>query len=244
MKKKKLFIVFLLFLTGSVITTGVLFYHGILWFHNPSRSAYPVQGVDVSSYQGEIDWEVLSKQDISFAFMKATEGSGFQDPYFASNWENASKTDLRIGAYHFFSFDSSGKTQAENFIATVPKFVKALPPVVDLEFYGDKEANPPSKQEVKENLNPLLKELEDYYGVKPILYVTKQTYESYVKDEFEEYDIWYRNIFSKPVLSEGKQWTFWQYSNREKLEGYKGKEAYIDKNVFYGSKEEFINYGI
>ena len=78
-------------------------------------------GVDVSAFQGKIDWHILAGESISFAFIKATEGSGYVDDNFEDNWRKASQTDLKIGAYHFFSYDSSGLTQAENFIQTVPK---------------------------------------------------------------------------------------------------------------------------
>lgn len=102
----------------------ILWYNGLIWPNTPSKKKYPVRGVDVSSYQGEIDWETLENQDIDFAFIKATEGSGYEDEYFQQNFQNASETGIRIGAYHFFSFDSSGITQAENFIKTVPKNTK------------------------------------------------------------------------------------------------------------------------
>ena len=53
----------------------VLVWNGIIQLNHPSQESYPVRGVDVSSYQGEIDWQVLSRQGIQFAFIKATEGS-------------------------------------------------------------------------------------------------------------------------------------------------------------------------
>ena len=60
------------------------------------------------------------------------------DDNFAYNYSEARKTGLRVGAYHFFSYDSEGSTQADNFIETVENFEGMLPPVIDLEFYGDK----------------------------------------------------------------------------------------------------------
>ena len=117
------------------ISIGIMLWNGIIFLNNPSKEEYPVRGVDVSSYQGEIDWKTLSEQDIQFAFIKVTEGSSFTDPNFAENYSNAQKTKLRIGAYHFFSYDSSGKTQAENFIKTVPISDNMLPPVVTGEYF-------------------------------------------------------------------------------------------------------------
>ena len=232
---------------GSVgILLGILFFllwNGTILLNNPSMTEYPVRGVDVSSYQGEIDWKTLSSQNLSFAFIKATEGSSFVDPCFDYNYEQAQKTDLLIGAYHFFSYDSSGEDQAENFISTVSKIDNMLPPVIDLEFYGDKEKNPPKQKAVREQLDRMLKKLEDHYGQKPVIYATEKSYSLYLAGVYEEYDIWIRNVITGPSLSDNRQWTFWQYTNREQLTGYRGKEKYIDMNVFSGTPEEFSAYG-
>jgi len=242
--KKKLRRLIIVAIMGMVLclVVVVLFYNGIILFNELSSRKYSVKGVDISSYQGDIDWNILAGQDIQFAFIKATEGSSYIDPYFQSNYVEAEKTNLRIGAYHFFSYDSSGKTQSENFISVVPKGENMLPPVVDVEFYGDKETNLPDKNEVHMEVSVLLNELEKYYGLKPIIYATEKSYRLYIAEEFQDYDIWIRNVFTKPTLSDKRDWTFWQYTNRECLNGYKGKEKYIDMNVFWGTQEDFSDY--
>lgn len=225
-----------------VIAAVALVYNGVVWLNNPSKSKYPVRGVDVSSYQGDIAWQTLSSQNIDFAFIKATEGSSFVDPCFRDNYAEAQKCHIAVGAYHFFSFDSKGITQAENFMDTVTPFEGMLPPVVDLEFYGDKEKNPPSRDAVRSELNDMLSALEEHYGLKPIIYATEKSYGLYLAGAYEEYDIWIRNVISKPNLSDDRDWRFWQFTNRGRLHGYKGKEKYIDINVFNGSAEEFLSY--
>lgn len=229
----------------AVILTAVLllfiftamFYLKIIKFNTPSSEKYPVRGVDVSSYQGQIDWQTLSG-GLDFAFIKATEGSSFTDERFSYNYRQAQKTGLRIGAYHFFSFDSSGKTQAENFINTVEKYDRMLPPVVDVEFYGKyrKEKKPP--EEVTNELKALLDALEEHYGKKPIIYATGSAYSLYIEENFSDYDIWIRDVYFKP----SGDWTFWQYSDTARLDGYNGEEKHIDLNVFNGTKEEFERY--
>jgi lysozyme len=224
------------------IFVAFLFFNGLLQFNNPSYADYPVRGVDVSSYQGNIDFDVLEKQNIKFAFIKATEGSGYVDPYFDVNFKNAIKTELRIGAYHFFSYDSSGSTQADNFISAVPKTENMLPPVVDVEFYGDKEKNLPDKESAQREILALLLKLKAHYGVNPIIYATEKSYRLYIAGAFDDYDIWIRNVMMNPTLSDGRKWLFWQYSNRMLLNGYKGKEKYIDMNLFNGTSDEFRCY--
>ena len=224
--------------------TASLFYNGILLFNNPSYELYPVRGIDVSRYQGDIDWEILSQQNISFAFIKATEGSSHVDQYFQINFENALKTSLRVGTYHFFSFDSSGKTQAENFILNVSKIDELLPPVVDFEFYSGKTMNPPDQHAVRTELNILLNELENHYGKKPIIYATEKTYDMYLSGYYATYDIWIRNILTKPKPLHDQTWVFWQYTNRGRLKGYQGEERFIDISVFNGTRDVFRRYGI
>lgn len=211
----------------------------------PNASAagtYPVQGVDVSSYQGKIDWAVLADQNLQFAFIKATEGSSAVDPCFRTNYQAAKDTDLRIGAYHFFSYDSAGKTQAENFISVVPADDTLLPPVVDVEFYGNYAWYPPERETVRRELDVLLALLEAHYGKQPILYATEHAYRLFLSEGYSDYDIWIRDVFFQPSLSDGRDWTFWQYTDRAVLDGYAGDERFIDRNVFYGSQEVFDRY--
>ena len=231
-----------------VVLIIVFYITGILWIGELSSEKYPVQGVDVSHYQGIIDWEVLAGENIDFAFIKATEGSGTQDTRFEYNWEEAHKTDLKVGAYHFFSFDSEGSTQADNYIATVPVNDNALPPVIDVEFYGDKKDNSPKLEDVKEQLGVLISRLENTYGKTPIIYCTYSTYVRYIKDNFDECTLWIRNTYYKPGVFDGVDWTIWQYTDEGKKAGYDGyedgkkAEEYIDLNVFNGTKDEFEEF--
>ena len=220
----------------------ILIHNGIILLNNPSESEYPIRGVDVSAYQGEIDWATLSSQNIDFAFIKATEGSSFVDSKFAYNFAEAQKHGISVGAYHFFSYESAGKTQAENFIRNVTPFEGMLPPVIDLEFYGGNDKNPPKREDVTPELKDFISEIEAYYGLRPIIYVTEKSYRLYLSGDYEEYDIWIRNVLTKPTLSDGREWTFWQVTSNEILDGYNGKERFIDVNVFCGTDEEFAKY--
>ncbi|SDZ61084.1 lysozyme [Evansella caseinilytica] len=232
-----------IFVVIGVLLLAYLWYQGIIVPNEAKAKQYSVMGVDVASYQGAIDWPALEQQGIQFAFIKATEGSSFVDQYFADNWGNAEMTRIRKGAYHFFSYDSEGKTQAQHFINTVPVDGQALPPVIDVEFYGDKEKNPPLREEVEKELTAMVMMLEEHYGKQVIIYATKKAYDLYIKGGYENCDIWIRDVYSKPSIPDNREWTFWQYSDRGRLDGYDGKEKFIDLNVFYGSQHEFENYG-
>ena len=210
------------------------------WFVNEAKSTI---GVDVSAYQDTIDMQKLKEQDIQFIYIKATEGSSYQDKKFATNWENAKKANLVAGAYHFFSYDSAGKTQAENFIKTVGMDLKGrLIPAVDVEYYGDKEQNPPKKEDVVRELKLYLEMLEETYGVKPMIYTRPDIYEKYIKGEFDAYKKWMSSLYQPLSWKYQDDWYIWQYFNRGELEGYTGGEKYIDFNVLNKGKklEELI----
>ena len=203
MKKKLLIITGLILII--IIVIFILWYNGIVIFNYPSKKTYEVRGIDVSSHQGDIDWDILSKKGIKFAFIKATEGSSFVDEKFNINYENAIKTNLKIGAYHFFSYDSEGITQAYNFIAHVPKMEEMLPPVVDIEFYGDKYKNVPDIEETQKQLQIMLEKLEEYYEKKPIIYATYKSYNLYIANNFKDNYIWIRDVYFILKLKENRK---------------------------------------
>lgn len=224
-------------LTVAVAVTGALVLRKDIKVNPILAKGYEVHGVDVSHYQGTIDWDVLS-QNQDFAFIKATEGSTHVDERFLDNWKAAERTHLYLGAYHFFSFDSEGDKQAASYIETVGDLDGKLAPVVDVEYYGNKKSNPPERAEVIENLAALLDTLEQHYEVKPIIYTTYTVYNDYIKGEFEGYPLWVRSVYCPPSVLFGNKWSFWQYMDTAMLDGYTGAEQYIDVNVFRGTRQE------
>lgn len=217
---------------------GLLLDRGIVRFNYPPET---VRGVDVSHYQGEIDWPAIAKQDIEFAYVKATEGSGSRDERFDANWSGARASGLRTGAYHFFSYDSSGLDQAENFIATVPAESDALPPVIDVEAYGGYDARPASRADVLPQLRAMVEALQKHYGKPPVIYTTSRFYRLYISGEFQDCGVWIRDVFHRPRLPDGRRWMFWQYSSRGRLNGTHGVEPYIDLNVYFGTTEQLVS---
>lgn len=116
--------------------------------------------------------------------------------------------------------------------------------MIDVEYYGDKEDSPPDKDAVTAGLQELLDILEEHYHVKPIIYTTYSVYDRYIKGIFDDYPLWIRNVYYTPNLDIGNCWTFWQYSDTGKLDGYIGEEPFIDLNVFCGTWEELQKYAV
>ncbi|MBK6964975.1 MAG: glycoside hydrolase family 25 protein [Bacteroidales bacterium] len=212
-----------------------LLYKGFLRFNYPDYQEFPIQGIDISHHQGTIDWTRLKQQNISFVFAKATEGGDYRDPDFLDNRTNAQKCGFAFGAYHFYRLCKTGIEQADNFISFVPKSDRSLPPVVDLEFGGNcKTAK--SKEQIITEIQQFIDKLEAHYGQIPIIYTTKDFYSQYLQNHFLNNPIWIRGIYGKPELVDKREWLFWQYANRGRLNGI---ENYVDLNVFNGDKEKF-----
>jgi lysozyme len=236
---KKYFIILLgcsiLAITGVI---GILFYFGIIYANYPDRNRFPIRGIDISSHQQQIDWQRLDRSTINFILIKATEGGDFKDSLFKNNWQNSKQQGTIVGAYHFFTFCKSGREQAQNYIDTVPKSSGTLPPVIDLEFSGNCQAKPtPAALAVE--LNTFIEIVEKFYHKPPILYVTHEFYDRYLRDRSANRAIWISDFYSfhkLPKLSDGRQWLFWQYSERGRIPGI---STLVDLNVFNGNKTQF-----
>ena len=223
---------------GVALPAALLFDAGILRFNHPSRSRFPVRGIDVSHHQGKIDWPRLRREGIGFAFIKATEGGDFRDSLFFDNWEGAARAGIVRGAYHYFTFCRSGEEQAANFIGAVPpaEYLGALPPAVDVEYGGNCQDAAPEREVVLAELADFLDRLEAAYGRRPIVYSTEEAYDDFLARELPGTAIWIRDIYWQPSLSDDRPWTFWQYANRGRLPGIDG---FVDLNVYRGGWDQF-----
>lgn len=231
----------------AVAVVGIVLIGLVIFFAARSASVLDrdktyIKGVDVSVYQGNIDWKTLAKQDIYFAYIKASEGTDFTDPNFETNWSAIDNTDLKKGAYHFVTFDESGKKQAEHFISLVSAEDNDLPPAIDLELYGKYLENPPDAKTIYKIVEEMMPILEEHFGMKPVIYTNYLTYNEYLTSSYLETPIWICDISdTEPDMKGEHQWKFWQYDQRHILQGYDGKEKFIDINLYNGNYNDFVN---
>jgi lysozyme len=198
---------------------------GGLWLYaphwRPSTSTYPRQGIDVSHYQGRIDWPGLPVQGVNFAYIKASEGGDLRDPTFAVNWAGAHDVGIARGAYHYFSLCRSGADQAANFIAAVPVAPDALPPAVDLEDNTDCP-NPVTPASFRAELATFIRLVEARYGKPMLLYLTREFDSEYQVSAHVDRPLWLRSILTEPDFG-ARPFTMWQASDFRRLEGIRGK---------------------
>ena len=208
-------------LIASVATSAALCREGR---DDPDRRRYPLRGIDVSHYQGVIDWPAVAGDDVAFAYVKATEGVELRDAQFARNWRGARRAGVRVGAYHYFIFCRSGRAQARNFVAVAPRHKRALPPAVDLEM-GRTCPGRLTGREMRRELDAFLAVVEAREHRRAVLYVTPEFFATY-RAYLPKRPMWRRSIMSKPAPD--ASWMFWQYHSRGRVAGIR---THVDLNV-------------
>jgi lysozyme len=195
------------------------------------RDDFALHGIDVSHHQSFIDWPAVASQDIHFAFVKATEGATMVDSIYCRNWSDMQASGIRRGAYHFFRPSVPVAMQVNNFTNWVEMDYGDLPPVLDVEVIDGA-----SKVSLIVGIKTWLYLVELRYGVKPILYTNLKFYNRYLAGHFDNHPLWIARYNSRePTLACGREWHFWQYGNRGRLDGIKG---FVDFNVFQGDSED------
>jgi lysozyme len=202
----------------------------------PATAAASPTGPDVSRWQhgSPLSWAAVKGAGHSFAFVKATEGSGYTNPYFASDWAGTRNAGLLRGAYHFARPSvGSAVGQARHFIAVAGTARGAgdLPPVLDLEQSGGL-----SPAQLTTWTRQFLTETRRLTGRTPIVYTYPHFWRTSMAGTraFTDYPLWIASYTSAatPVMPAWSRWTFWQYSSTSTVAGIAGK---ADMNRFNGS---------
>lgn len=198
-------------------------------------SAYAVHGIDVSRWQGAIDWPAVRAAGIAFAYIKATEGGDRVDPAFPDNWQGAAHAGLPRGAYHFYYFCRPAIEQAQWFIQHVPRDPAALPHVLDLEWNHRSPTCTmrPDPATVRAEATRFLDILTAHYGQRPVIYTTPDFYRETGIGTLSGTEFWLRSVADHPsTVYPGQRWSFWQYTGTGIVPGVRGP---VDINVFAGS---------
>ncbi len=191
-----------------------------------------IQGVDVSVYQGTVDWTKVKAAGIDFAFARVSDGTGTLDTTFAANWKGMKAAGIVRGVYQFFEPGEDPVTQAD----LVMSQVKAaggfepgdLPPVMDMEVTGGQ-----TDATIQANMQSWLTEIEKAYGRNGIIYTNEST-STHFGGKFTSYSLWVASWgASCPTMPNGfTQWKFWQYADTGTINGISGA---VDHDEFNGS---------
>ncbi len=184
-------------------------------------------GIDVSHYQGTIDWNKVTHYEnnpIKFVYVKATEGSTIKDECYDRNLTLAKEKGLLVGSYHYFTSRATAEEQFENFKQTASKESQDLIPVVDIE-----ECKHWTPDVFHKNLQVFLNEVEAHYGKKPVIYTMPSFYNLYLIDRYKDYKIFIAQYGDGiPALKDGNDWHIWQFTRKGKIDGIRGN---VDVNA-------------
>jgi lysozyme len=203
---------------------------------------YVVHGIDVSKWQGEIDWEAVRGSGVRFAFIKATEGGDYVDPRFLTNWNGARAAGVQRGAYHFVYWCRPAHEQVVWFRQHIPNDADAMPPVLDVEWNTVSKTCPQkiSPDLAREKIQLMLQELEAHTGKRPIIYTDIPFHKEVLAGYFNEYPFWIRSTASDPSEKyENRRWTIWQYTTTGRVPGIRGD---VDKNTFAGDHRQWLAF--
>ncbi len=211
---------------------------GLLRYGAASRSSTGtftpkgVLGVDISSYQGNISWSKQVKKNKDFAYIKATEGTSYKNPYFRSQYRSAKKAGLVRGAYHFANpSGKAGYRQARYFVKNGGGWTpdgKTLPGVLDIEYnpYG-KTCYGVSKKNMVKWISSFTREYKKLTGKDAVIYTTTDWWKQCTGNSgafATTNPLWIARYGTRTPGTLPKGWrnaTFWQYSSNP-----------IDQDVF------------
>ena len=182
----------------------------------PVAAVGQTRGIDVSKYQGTIDWAKVAKsKKVSFVYVKATEGTSIQDPYYASNVKKARAAGLPVGSYHLYSGRTTAQQQFANFKSVVKKSQQDLIPVLDIEERVSRNLD-------MKRVDKLLQLMEKEYGCKPMIYTSESVYLTrFAVKKYAAYQFFIANYRRFPRARH----TLWQFTQTGRVRGISG---YVD----------------
>jgi GH25 family lysozyme M1 (1,4-beta-N-acetylmuramidase) len=203
----------------------------------PSTLSASVEGVDVSSHQGNVNWSKLRSSGVRWAYAKATEGTGYSNSHFAQQYNGSYKAGMIRGAYHFaIPSSSSGATQASYFVKHGGGWSadgKTLPGVLDIEYnpygatcYGKSHAS------MVNWIRDFSRKYKSLTGRNPVIYTTTGWWKSCTGNSgsfARNSPLWLARFASSsgPLPAGWRFYTFWQYTSSGPVVG--------DHNIFNGS---------
>lgn len=196
------------------------------------------RGTDVSHWQGDIKWNLVKKDGISFAFIKATEGVDYEDHKFSKNLKEAKEAGILVGAYHFCTPSGleDAVHEAAHFINTVKKYggfdVLDLPPVIDIE-----KNQGLTREQISKIVRTWVEKVKADVKIQPIIYSYTYFIQDYLEESLCDIPLWLAHYDGKlpPNSSGWNSWQFLQYTDKGRVGGISGN---VDLNEFNGNQTE------
>jgi lysozyme len=185
----------------------------------PANERSYLSGIDVSHYQGEVDWPAVAASGVRFAFIKATDGVDDVDPRFRQNWSGAKAAAILRSAYHFFRPGLDAKRQAKHFLGVLSMDDLAIAPALDVEVTDGLD-----RAALQQGIRIWLETVGAALECTPIVYTDPSFWQDNVAADFSAYPLWLACYANQPeVPATWRAWTFWQHADTGTVNGIGGQ---------------------
>ena len=193
------------------------------------------EGIDVSAWQGDIDFERVKKSGIEIVYIKVSEGFTLIDPYYEQNYSNAKANGLKVGFYHYVTArsESEALTQARFFVSNISNKIPDCKLAMDFESFGNLDVD-----QINAIGIAFIKEVERLSSKKAVIYSNTNDARNVFSGELTNYPLWVAQYGVSNPSSNGKwySWEGWQYTSRGRVDGIDGN---VDRDKF--TKEILLN---
>ncbi|QEG37159.1 glycoside hydrolase family 25 protein [Bythopirellula goksoeyrii] len=237
----------------------MIFMLGVALVTQTPLAAQFIQGIDVSHWQGNINWASVKNAGVEFAFTKATEGVDFIDVRYSQNMAGASAAGVMIGPYHFARPDSfendplDAANEANDFVDAIQAYYQSpglfLRPVLDVERLPDAHQIPigtTQKSFLSQWIRNFNAVVETRLGFTAMIYSNSNYAINYFESDIAQYDFWLANWNYTPpstppssLSGVWNDWDFWQWTDSWSVPGIAGP---VDGDVFEGSMADLMQF--
>lgn len=195
------------------------------------------EGIDVSNWQGYIDYQKVKQSGIEVVYIKASQGSNLKDAYFDINYKNAKNNGLKVGFYHFLTAKNTqeAEKEAQFFASVISNKTPECKLALDYEVFGGV-----SVTEINNIATVFLETTKRLTNKEVIIYSDLYNAKTVFSRELaDKYPLWVADYTSNENIEKQqtnwKNWTGWQYTDRGVVNGISG---YVDRDKYV--KEIFL----
>lgn len=189
------------------------------------------EGIDVSGWQGNIDYSQVANSGIQVVYMKTSEGINFVDPYFEQNYQNAKANGLKVGFYHYLTARSNDEAvaQANFFVSTISGKVPDCKLAMDFESFGSL-----SITQINDIGYTFVQTVQNLSGKEVVIYSDTYNASSVFGGALTNYSLWVAQYEVEEPTPNGnwENWSGWQYTDEGEIPGIDG---YVDRDKYTDS---------
>lgn len=187
---------------------------------HPNVEEFPVQGVDVSEANGEIEWKLVAAGGADFAYATAVHGVKGRDSRFEEHWRGIANAGMRRGAVLALSLCGNAVVQANSFNTTVPSDARDLPAAIDVDYEESCTARP-DRAALVNDIARAATLIETHTGKPVLLRVSRAVEQDYDLASALPRTMWATGNFFQPDYA-ARPWRMWRASDMRRIDGIKG----------------------